>query len=91
MAQATNPTVTVQVFQFTPSPVTVKAGTTVTWVNRDDIQHTVTAGVPESPTGKFDLKLAGGGATASATFAEAGAYPYFCARHRSMRGEIRVN
>ena len=90
-AQGSSPTVSVQAFQFTPSPMTVKPGTTVTWVNRDDIQHTVTAGVPDQRSGKFDLRLAGDGTSAGTTFSEPGVYPYFCSRHRSMRGEIRVN
>lgn len=91
LAQAPTATVTVQAFQFTPSSLTVKAGTTVTWVNRDDIQHTVTAGTPERTTGTFDLRLSGGGASGSATFAAPGVHPYYCARHRAMRGEIRVD
>lgn len=83
-------TVEIRVFQFTPSPLAVNPGTAVTWVNRDDIEHTVTAGLPDQPTGRFDLRLATPGASVRATFNEPGVYRYFCARHRSMRGEIRV-
>ena len=35
--------VTIDNFVFEPGRVTVKAGTTVTWTNRDDIPHTVAA------------------------------------------------
>jgi plastocyanin len=63
----------------------------VTWTNRDDITHTVTSGTPERRDGRFDAPLAGTGATATLQFTDPGVYPYFCDRHRSMRGEIRVN
>jgi plastocyanin len=82
--------VAIQTFQFQPSPVEVKAGTTVTWTNRDDITHTVTAGTPENRSGRFDMPMNGKDQTATFTFSEPGAYTYFCARHESMRGEVRV-
>jgi len=69
--------------------VDVARGARVTWTNRDEIGHTVTAGTPEAPTGRFDLKLDDKGATASVELAP-GAYPYFCRRHNAMRGEVRV-
>jgi plastocyanin len=50
----------------------------------------VTSGVPGSPEGRFDLRLIGKGASGSATFASPGVYPYFCARHESMHGEVVV-
>jgi plastocyanin len=83
--------VAIQLFQFQPGQLEVKAGTQVTWTNQDDIEHTVTSGTPERPDGRFNSVMAGKGKTASFTFTEAGTYPYFCNRHQSMRGEIRVN
>ena len=77
-------------FTFGPHELKVKAGTTVTWTNEDDITHTVTSGGPGSPDGRFDVPLAGKGASGSATFVAPGVYPYFCARHQSMRGEVVV-
>ena len=82
--------VTIQVFQFKPGQVEVTKGTTVTWTNQDDITHTVTSGTPEQRDGRFDKQLAGKGATATMELKESGVYPYFCDRHQSMRGEIRV-
>ncbi len=82
--------VTIQTFQFKPSSFEVKAGTGVSWTNRDDILHTVTSGTPEKPDGRFHLPLDGKGATYNVTFSDPGTYPYFCNRHRSMRGEIVV-
>jgi plastocyanin len=82
--------VSVQLFQFKPGQLEVKAGSKVIWANQDDIGHTVTSGAPEQRDGRFDLALAGKGATASVQLEEPGVYPYFCSRHQSMRGEIRV-
>jgi len=82
--------VEVTLFQFRPVALEVTAGSAVTWVNQDDIRHTVTSGTPEAPGGAFDAALAGRAATATIRFAEPGVYPYFCSRHQAMRGEIRV-
>ena len=57
------PGVTVQLFQFKPGQIEVKAGTRVTWTNQDDITHTVTSGTPEQRDGRFELPLDGRGAT----------------------------
>jgi plastocyanin len=51
------PAVDIQLFQFQPGVVEVRAGTTITWTNRDDIERTVTSGDPEHRTGRFDLRL----------------------------------
>lgn len=82
--------VAIQTFQFRPTPLDVKAGTQVAWMNNDDILHTVTSGTPESPDGRFHSPLRGKGATFSMTFDQPGTYAYFCSRHQSMRGEVRV-
>jgi plastocyanin len=80
----------IRVFQFQPGALEVAAGTRVTWRNEDEITHTVTSGAAGSPDGRFDLQLAGKGTQGSAVFPEPGTYPYFCARHPSMRGEVTV-
>jgi plastocyanin len=41
-ALADDPTIKIANFTFDPPTLTVKAGTTVTWVNADDIPHLVT-------------------------------------------------
>jgi len=84
------PGVTIQLFQFKPGQIEVKAGTRLTWTNQDDITHTVTSGTPEQRDGRFELPLDGRGATGIVQLEEPGTYPYFCSRHQSMRGEIRV-
>jgi len=55
------PGVTVQLFQFKPGQIEVKAGTRLTWTNQDDITHTVTSGTPEQRDGRFDQRLEGRG------------------------------
>jgi amicyanin len=72
-------------FTYNPQQITVKAGTTVTWVNHDDIPHTVT-----SKTGVFRSKALDTDDKFSFTFATPGSYPYFCALHPHMTGTIVV-
>ncbi len=83
--------VNIQTFQFQPGDLTVRAGARVTWTNQDDIGHTVTSGTPENRDRRFDTPLNGKGAKFSHTFGQPGTYTYFCDRHQSMRGQIRVN
>jgi plastocyanin len=89
-APQNGPTITIQTFQFKPAKLEVKAGTQVTWINQDDIRHTVTSGVPEKKDGRFDAPLMGKGKSFSFTFAQPGTYSYFCERHEHMRGEVQV-
>ncbi len=84
------PTVTIRTFQFQPNQLDVKAGTQVTWINQDDIRHTVTSGTPEKRDGRFDAPLAGKGTKFSFTFTQPGTYAYFCDRHQHMLGQIIV-
>ena len=80
----------VRVFQFQPGTLEVPPGSRITWRNEDDITHTVTSGTAGNPDGRFDLQLGGRGTEGSVVFSESGTYPYFCARHPSMRGEVVV-
>jgi plastocyanin len=72
-------------FTFAPQSMTVKAGTTITWINEDDIPHTVAA------TGKaFKSKVLDTDDKFSFTFTTAGTYEYFCSLHPHMTGTIVV-
>ncbi|MFZ1489007.1 MAG: plastocyanin/azurin family copper-binding protein [Ilumatobacteraceae bacterium] len=74
--------VVVATFNFQPDPLVVAAGTTITFVNEDAIDHTVTAGTREQPTPQvFDGQLAQQGATFELTLDEPGTYEYFCQVH----------
>jgi len=73
-------------FTFGPQEVTVTTGTTVKWVNRDDIPHTV---VSDDKT-TFKSKALDTDDAFSYTFTKAGTYPYFCSIHPKMTGKIVV-
>jgi plastocyanin len=70
---------------FSPNPVEVKVGETVTWINDDSGRHTVT-----SKDGVFDSGMMGKGQSFSFTFDKAGEYPYFCSPHPGMVGTVVV-
>src|SRR5215831_13426689 len=69
-------------FTFSPKSLTVAAGTTVTWVNRDDIPHTVVS----SDQPLFKSKTLDTDERFSYAFAKAGRYPYYCSLHPKMTG-----
>ena len=72
-------------FTFGPQELKVKAGTTVTWTNEDDIPHTVVA------TGKaFRSKALDTEDKFSFTFATPGSYEYFCSLHPHMKATVTV-
>ncbi len=69
----------------------MKAGTTVTWTNQDQILHTATSGAtPGTADGKFDGPMDGVGKSFTFTFDQSGTYAYFCNRHNSMTGTVVV-
>ena len=82
--------VSIKGFLFKPETLSVTAGTSVTWTNSDDIEHTVTSGTPEAPSGEFDSGDKTKGQTFSHAFAAAGTFTYFCKNHNGMRGEVTV-
>lgn len=86
---ASGDTVTIKGFAFSPATLTVKKGTTVTFVNMDSATHTVTSGSNATKDGKFDQSIDGSGA-AKITFDTVGTFSYFCTIHASMRGTITV-
>jgi amicyanin len=77
--------VTIDNFTFAPHRLTVKRGTTVTWINRDDIPHTVTA-----VDLQFRSKALDSDDSYSFTFTAPGTYAYFCSLHPRMTGTIVV-
>lgn len=72
-------------FTFKDPVVTVKAGTTVTWTNGDDIPHTVVA-----KDGSFKSRVLDTGDHFSFTFAKPGQFGYYCSLHPHMTGTIVV-
>ena len=84
-ALAEDATIKIANFTFDPPTLTVKAGTTVTWVNADDIPHLVT-----DKDGKFHSSALDTNDKFSQTFSTAGTVEYFCAIHPKMTGKIVV-
>jgi plastocyanin len=87
-AQAADNGVTVSIDNFTfmsSGPVTIPAGTTVTWVNHDDVPHTVV-----STEQKFKSKALDTDEKFSFTFTQPGEYPYFCSIHPKMVAKVIV-
>jgi plastocyanin len=90
---------------FMPETITVRAGTTVRWVNGEAITHTITSGAftdvnpstgirgSETPDGLFDVKLAPKGQDGDSfehTYETPGTYPYYCDIHLSMNAVVIV-
>jgi len=72
-------------FTFTAPSITVSAGTEVTWINRDDIPHTVV-----SQDGVFNSKALDTDDKFSFKFSQPGTYHYFCSIHPKMTAEVVV-
>jgi plastocyanin len=70
---------------FNPGVLEVSVGDTITWVNDDDTEHTVTAF-----EGAFDSGELAEGASFSFTFDAPGEYRYRCLFHSEMQGTIVV-
>ena len=83
-AHAANLEVKIDNFTFGPQKLTVKVGDTVTWINEDDIPHTVVS------VGKFRSKALDTDDKYTFTFTTAGTYEYFCGLHPHMQGSIVV-
>jgi plastocyanin len=77
--------VMVENFSFQPGTLTVKAGTTVTWVNHDDEPHTVNENNKTFKSGTLDTD-----AKFSYKFTSPGTFSYFCSLHPRMTGQIIV-
>ncbi|MCK5576723.1 MAG: cupredoxin family copper-binding protein [Dehalococcoidales bacterium] len=81
----TTPQIDIRDFSFQPMSITVPVGTTVTWTNRDSVEHTTT-----SDTSVWTSELLGLNESYSYTFNQPGVFPYFCVPHPFMRGAVIV-
>ena len=72
-------------FTFTPTELTIPAGTQVTWINKDDVPHTVV-----SVDHKFKSRALDTDEKFSFMFQTPGTYEYFCSVHPKMTGTITV-
>ena len=78
-------TVTIDNFSFTPKEITVAKGTTVIWVNHDDVPHTVV-----NADKVFRSKALDTDDQFSFAFTDAGTFSYFCSVHPMMTGKVVV-
>lgn len=85
-AQDATSSITIDNFTFTPPELTVAVGTTVKWVNHDDIPHSVV-----NKDKAFRSKAAlDTDDSFSFTFTNAGTFEYFCGLHPHMVGKVIV-
>ena len=86
VAAADPPTsIIVKDFMFAPNSLTIKAGSSVTWVNKDDEPHTVV-----SDSGTFRSAALDTDETFSFKFDKPGTYHFTCSIHPRMVGTITV-
>jgi plastocyanin len=84
-AQDATNVITIDNFTFSPKELTIAVGTTVKWVNHDDIPHTI---VEKKTT--FRSKALDTDDSYSFTFTSAGTFDYFCGLHPHMIGQVIV-
>ncbi len=94
---ATASDVSIVDYAFSPSSLTIKAGTTVTWTNTGSVAHTTTSNTGAWDSGQLSGSTPGGpygggsaGGTFQHTFTTAGTYSYHCSNHSSMTATITV-
>jgi nitrite reductase (NO-forming) len=77
---------------YNPSPLSVPVETAVTWINNDNVVHTVTEGNPSGnmPPNGFDSDIVAPGKTFTHTFDAAGTIQYYCTLHPTMMGEVQA-
>jgi plastocyanin len=85
-APAAATTVEIKDFLYSPDPITIAAGDSVTWTNLDAAPHTATA----ADRDVLQTKRLNQGESATITFDAAGTYEYFCEFHPQMSGTLIV-
>ncbi len=84
-AEESGQQVVIEGFSFKPATLTIAVGTKVTWINQDQVPHTVV-----SNNQLFSSPELHANESFSFTFSEPGNYAYFCSIHPSMKGIIVV-
>jgi plastocyanin len=85
-AFAADAMVAIDNFTFSPTPLTIVPGTTVTWTNRDDIPHAIYCPALNLHSPPLDTND-----TFGHRFDQAGTFDYICSIHPHMRGQIVVS
>jgi plastocyanin len=85
VAAADAPQIRIDNFKFAPTPLTVPKGATVTWVNQDDMPHSIVCQALEFHSKPMDTD-----GSISLRFDQPGRYDYVCGLHPFMRGQVIV-
>jgi len=78
-------TVEIKGYDFAPRDLTVFAGATITWVNRDDVPHDAT-----SEAGGWGIDILNPGQEGTLAFDEPGTFDYLCRIHPYMKAKLVV-
>lgn len=84
-AIATGPTIDITKFAFNPAEITVEPGTTVTWVNHDEVPHALASADKGIASKALDTED-----RFAHTFDQGGDYSYYCTLHPFMTGVVHV-
>lgn len=76
-------TISIKNSSFNPATLTIKKGSTVSWINEDSIQHSIKFSTIQSP-------ILNQNQTYSTNFTETGTFDYTCGIHPNMTGKIIV-
>jgi plastocyanin len=76
-------TIVIEAMRFQPDALTVQAGDSLVWLNKDPFPHTATAGA-------FDSKNIAAGASWTYRPRARGEFPYVCSLHPTMKAILRV-
>jgi plastocyanin len=82
---ADGPTITISGMAF-GDPITASSGATITIVNKDTVEHSVTS----DPKGPFDTDVDGGEQKTFTAPTQPGTYPFLCKYHSNMKGTLTV-
>ena len=83
-------TVVIDGMRFVPGDLTVNAGDTVVWINKDPFPHTATSSATLSIATRFDSKDIAPGRSWKFVATRRGDFPYLCKLHRTMQGKLSV-
>ena len=81
-------TIVIKNFAFSPANLTIKTGTTVTWLNQDEAVHQIES--DSKAQGVFLSDSLAYGESFTFTFTQPGTYTYHCTYHPTMKGAIMV-
>jgi plastocyanin len=82
-------TINIAGMAYSPTPVTVRVGETVEWVNKDVVDHTATEKNAASKEALWNVSIAPG-KSATVVMKTRGSFDYFCRYHPNMVARLTV-